>query len=392
MPQYEVASFTTTVDGQTAYMSLAANDDNTSVFIDWEGDGNVTQYLLGTTYREFTATTKAGADVKVYVADPADNFSVLSIYNVSMKDFTCNGDRLSRLFMLGLEGNELENIDLPVLNSVMELKLGNNNLSDFDFSKFPNLYYLSLNGNKISSIDLGQAKGLGWAYLGNNRLSEINFSGNNTLESLDLGGNRFTECPDFTEAPNVGQLWLNSNQLANVDNVLQLKHLRALNVANNKLTFATLPLQQWNTYYYNPQADIETVIDGQGRVDLSSQASVDGVATNFRWFIGKPTIDDETLEFVGEELILDEEYTVDNGVTTFNFENQLDDIVGIMTNDNLPNIVLYTMPLTFYPASGISLPSSTSEYKSDAFYNLQGQRVNANAKGIIIQGGKKYVK
>lgn len=390
IPQYEVASFTTTVDGETAYMSLAASRDNTSVFIDWNGDGNVTQYLLNSTYKEFTATSKAGARVKVLVANETDRFTVMSIYNVSMENFTCDAKYMSKLVMLGLESNGLNELEVPVMSSLMELKLGNNNLTEIDFSKFPNLYYLSLNGNKLTDIDLSKSRGLGWAFLGNNRLTNITLAGNNTLESLDLGGNSFTECPDFTGAPNIGQLWLNNNKLTNVGNVLVLKSLRALNVANNELTFASLPVSQWNTYYYNPQADIKAEIVDD-KVDLSSQASVEGVATEYRWFIGKPTIDDETLEFVGDELTNGLHFTVENGVTTFLMEQSVDDLVCVMTNENLPNIVLYTVPLTYTSTSGIADVDASAK-SNDRCYNIAGQQVSTPAKGIFIKDGKKFVK
>ena len=52
-PQYELASFTTLNQTDSVALSLASYVPGKSVYIEWEGNGNVTQYALGETYKLF---------------------------------------------------------------------------------------------------------------------------------------------------------------------------------------------------------------------------------------------------------------------------------------------------------------------------------------------------
>ncbi|MDE7394281.1 MAG: T9SS type A sorting domain-containing protein, partial [Muribaculaceae bacterium] len=90
------------------------------------------------------------------------------------------------------------------------------------------------------------------------------------------------------------------------------------------------------TYANQAPVNVEPV---DGVVDLSSQKMVNDIETQYRWFIGTPYFDDEN-QLYGEELIEDEEYTIDGGVTTFleKFQN----VICVMTNANFPALYLYT--------------------------------------------------
>lgn len=57
-PRYELANFTTINRTDSVALSLASPVDGTSVYFEWNGDGNVTQYTLGTTYKLFRAKSK----------------------------------------------------------------------------------------------------------------------------------------------------------------------------------------------------------------------------------------------------------------------------------------------------------------------------------------------
>jgi len=345
MPSIEVASFTTTEDGQDVILSLASHKDGGSVYFDWKGDGNVTQYALTTTYTRFSATTKKNTKVRVLIAEEDEQLNIFSISGATMTDLNLEG--LKKAFAITVENAGLTEFTLSKSNSLGELNLSANSLTSLDLSRYPNLYYLALSGNKFTTFDLSGAEGLGLAYLGNNALTSVKFN-NPNLWSLDLGINKFTSL-SFEGAPNIEQLWVNSNQLEDVSPVLTLKKLKVLNVVDNKLSFATLPVNsKWTAYSYGRQADLTAEIKGKV-VDLSSQAKVGDTETSFRWFIGKPELNDETGEFDGEELIIDEEYTLVNGVTTFKFENVIEDLVCVLTNEALPNVVLYTKPATFSP-------------------------------------------
>ena len=71
-----------------------------------------------------------------------------------------------------------------------------------------------------------------------------------------------------------------------------------------------------------------------GKVDLSSEAVVGGEPTTYRWFEGNVKYVDGELQ--GEELTANEEYTVENGVTTLKLNNTFTNLVCVMANDNFP--------------------------------------------------------
>lgn len=355
MPTVELASFTTPVDGEEAQLSLAAEKDGNSVYFDWNGDGNVTPYVLGTTYRRFTATTKAGARVRVLVADKADKLSVFSIMNVTMSDADLTN--LADVPAITVVNAGLDTLSLPASDKVTELKVSGNNLKDIDLTKYPNLRYLAVNSNQLSSIDLSPCANLQVAYIANNQISSVTIN-NPLLWNLDAGTNRLTSL-SLQGAPAMYQLWVNGNRLSTLD-VTPCTDLHVLNVQGNRMKFSTLPPSDGvyaSNYSYALQDSIEVTCDN-GKVDLSSEASVKGTPTTFRWFVGMPETD-ENNELQGEELIADDEYTIDNGVTTFKLTDTFDNLVCIMTNDRFPKLVQRTAYVTFAPSAGISTTTET---------------------------------
>jgi len=386
VPSYEIANFYTT-DMNEVLLSLAAAEAGTSLYIDWKGNGDMTQYLLGTTYTMFDAMSYPDTRVRVYVADPSDEISIFSITGAKMSEF--NGFGLDKAFAITVEDADLTSINLPQNNSLFELKLGGNKLTEIDLSLYPNLYFMSLNSNKFTTLDLSAAHNLGWAYLGNNLLTEVHFD-NPDLVSLDLGCNNFEEV-SFDGAPNIEQLWVFSNNLHSID-LDGLSRLRVINLVDNYFTFSSLPspLPQWNVFYYGNQNDLVITPNGM-TVDLSNEAVVSDVASVFRWFIGKPTIDDETGDFVGNELQEDTDFTLVNGVTTFLGERSRNNIVGVITNEGYPNLTLYTKPFSVSPTSGLTELEADSA--ATICYDLYGRRVESPKHGInVVDGKTRYMK
>lgn len=383
MPTIELASFVTPVDGETVELSLAALENGVSIYFDWLGNGNVTQYDMKSTYTRFEAQTTGGAKVRVLVADAKDKVNVFSISGCTMTDLDLTN--IGKPFAISLVNAGLTEFNMPKNTSLGELNLSGNSLSSFDFTNCPNLYYLSLNGNKFKEIDLSPAEGLGLAYLGNNKLEKITLK-NPNLWNLDLGVNNFSDL-DLSGAPNLDQVWVNSNKLKSLD-VSKLKNLKVLNVVDNQFLFSTLPANNCNVFNYGNQAQIPVTVT-DNKIDLSSEAVINGSATTFRWFIGYPEYDDND-ELTGEELIEGEEYETVNGITTFKFTQNVDDIVGVLINDAYPNLVLYTELFNFTPATGINAVTTVNS-SSNRLYNLSGQQVSKNYKGIVIRSsdGKK---
>ncbi|MGM9841104.1 MAG: T9SS type A sorting domain-containing protein [Candidatus Limisoma sp.] len=339
MPTNKIASFTTTADGETVALSLAAQAANTALYIDWAGDGNVDQYLLGTTYRLFSATTYAGVNVGVYTYEPTEKITVFSMKGASLSDF--DGKNLTAAQNINVSGAGLSSISLPENSTTLaELILDDNNFSSFDLSKYPALKLFSINNNKLSDLDLSQRSGIQIVSASYNNISNVTFN-NPNLWSLYLANNEL-ESISFENAKNIEQLSLDANNLSTLD-VSGLSKLIALTLNNNKFTFSTLPpvKSSYAVYRYENQAPIE-IQEVDGKVDLSSEATIDGTETVYTWYIDYPTTNLYG-ELEGEALVEDYEYTLDGGVTTFIFTRS--DIVGVLTNEKFPSLTLFTTML-----------------------------------------------
>lgn len=335
MPTHVVASFKTVNDGETVSLSLAAVKAGTALYIDWNGNNTVSQYLLGNTYKLFEATTKANTEVKVYTYEPTEGISVFSMTGATLESF--DGSALVDAINISVNGAGLSEIKLPENSAnFQELSLESNNFTTFDLSKYPALRTVTMTGNKLTSIDLTANANIELFSAANNQLSEIKLA-NSKMWALYLDNNNFTEL-DLSGAPNISQMTLSHNQLSDID-VSVLPNLRVLTLNNNNFTFKTLPLNNYAVYYYHGQAPIDVeCIDG--KVDLSDQLMVGETETVYRWFIDVPEVNEDSGELEGEELWVDDEYLLENGVTEFvrSFSN----VMCVMTNEELPNVYIYT--------------------------------------------------
>lgn len=338
MPTNKIAEFTTPVGGETVSLSLAAADEGTAVYIDWAGEGyDFEQYQLGTSYTLFSATTVKGATARVYTYSADDKLTVFSMGGAKMG--TMDASPMTDLICFSLEGAGLtaDKLIMPASAGLEELSLDGNAFESLDLEDYPGLRSLSLSNNKFTSLDLSGCKNLQFVGVGNNSLTDVTL-GNPALWFLDLSGNNL-ESVDLSGVPRLEQLSLSHNSISSID-ITPLSSLRQMLLDHNKFTFATLPLvkSSYYQYVYIDQADLHAdCIDG--KVDLASQAMVDGVATEYRWFIERPEFD-EYGELAGEELVAGEEYTLENGVTTF--MDSFTNVVCVMTNTKFPNLYLFT--------------------------------------------------
>ena len=335
MPTNEIASFHTINEGDSVALSLAAAKAGTAIYFDWTGDNNVTQYVLSDTYRIFSAVTKGDKDVKVYTYEPTEDITVFSMTGAKLSSF--DGSKLTKAINVSVCNAGLSNISLPQSTAFKELDLEGNNFTEFDLSKYPYLTLVSLSNNKLSSIDFSKNANIQVASAAYNQLTNVMLN-NNNMWTLYLDNNNLTGI-DLSGAPNITQLSLSNNDLESI-NVDVLSKLRVLVINNNKLNFKTLPVNKptYSVYYYHNQDNIDAVAT-DGVVDLSDQLMVGTTETSYRWFINVPVLNDEG-QLEGEELYIDKEYTLKNGVTTFlkDFEN----VMCVMTNAALPNVFICT--------------------------------------------------
>ena len=201
-----------------------------------------------------------------------------------------------------------------------------------------------------------------------NKLTSLTLN-NPQLWSLTANGNALTEV-DITRLPDLHQAALSENQLSTLD-ISQNSDLSVLFLHHNRFRLSTLPISSKFTLYTHANQDALNVEAVQGDVDLSSEAVIDGTPTTYRWFVNMPYFD-EYGELAGEELILDKEYRVANGVTTF--LTPIEGVVCAMTNEKFPNFVLYTTEMDILEA-----PASVHNVQSAA----EGMQVSV-ADGTLL--------
>ncbi len=341
-PTNVVASFTTLYTNRNAILRLAGKTEGATVYIDWTGSGELAEYTLTTTYREFTAKTKGNTLVKVYAYEPENPISVFSITECPMKDVDLS--KLKGVYTINLSGNELAALTLPENFDACELILDNNAFTSIDLTNAKNVFTLAMLNNKLTSIDLSSMPGLLYCFLAQNKLSNIDLSKTPELILLDLNRNQLSSI-DVKNCRNLEGLSVAGNQLTSI-NVANLPFLHQLMIDGNKFTFASLPLprEQWAIYTYSNQAPVAATCQ-EGIVDLSAQATVGGEATEFYWFLGQPNINLDNGEVEG--IVLEEgvDYQIANGITTW-LRDIPEPVVGMMINPVLPRLILLTEPIT----------------------------------------------
>lgn len=357
MPTNVVASFKTLNDGDNVSLSLAAEKSGTAIYIDWKDDQTPTQYMLKDTYTLFEAVTKADTEVKVYTYEPDEHLSVFSMSGASLASF--DGSKLEKAINISVNGAGLSEISLPEgSENLAEMSLENNAFESFDLSKFPALRTIALSGNLMTSIDLSKNKALEVVSVANNLLTEMTLD-NDKIWALYIDHNEFEQI-DLQGVPNLRQFSISNNYLTEID-VDDLDKLIMLAINNNNFTFETLPAikDSYVIYSYGNQAPIEVEVT-DCVVDLSSQRLVDDTETVYRWFVGVPSVDENTGELVGEELVLDTDYTLVDGVTTF--LGSYEDVMCVMTNSKFPDVYMYTYLLDVSSVGETSIEDTLNVY------------------------------
>ena len=367
MPTNLIGSFTTT-GNNTGTLTLRSYEDNNTICIDWNGDGtDLNYYTVGTVVSTFDIETKAGANAKVYTYDTDNNLMVFNIQGIKMSDMDLSG--MNELIGLTVTDAGLSSITWPQSNDFTELNIKGNNFTSLDLGTHsPKMAMIIAGNNKIETFDATPYNNIRVLSLYGNGLKSITLN-NADLFQLDLGKNQLTSI-DLSKVPSMNTLALTENQLETID-VSGLNGLAALYLDRNKFKFSTLPIDKgYSKYTYANQADIE-VSEVDGKVDLSSEAIVNGKETVYRWFVGEPTVTKEgTLS--GEELILDDEYSVVNGVTLFHIA--LNGLKCAMTNESFPNAVLYS---SFVNVTTTGINGVTDDNESNI--SVEGNTITAHA-------------
>ena len=396
MPQHCIASFTTPIGDQRALLSLAATEPDTYIYIDW-GDGDLREYALQTMFTRFRDDLSIeGAEVKVYSnVAPHGNMYVFSVDSLTLTNPDVS--KMTELYCLTLDHAGLNDIDISQNLKLGEINFEGNNLTSLDLTSHKGLNMVTLSHNQLSEIRLAPDNHIGWFAAAYNNLDSFNWSTLSDAYNIDLAGNNLSEI-DMSKLPGVGQLWISQNNLKEID--LTDRNLYVLDISTNRFNMSTLPYPSIPVFYYGNQQDIDIeCVDG--KIDLTSQASAWDIPSEIYFFDGPINI---TVDEDGNSELLTGEFTEgidffnNDGVISFAKDHPM--ATGVIYNELYPSLLLYTntISVTADPSLGIKdLQNSQNLHNSQnllnsATYNLQGQRVNENARGLVIRNGRVYLK
>ena len=359
--------------------------DITAFCVDWKGGGvGLATYSVDNNLTTLNVKTYAGRECAVYAYKADAPLYVFNLTDAKLADVDLTN--MTQLAMVNIDNAGISDIKLPSGHNLIELKLNNNNFETIDLSEHAaDLSLLSINKNKLTSFDVTAFTNLRLLYLADNKLENVTLN-NRELYDLDLSGNKLASV-DVTKLPELYQLFLSNNQLSSID-LSKSSKLNVLHIDKNKFRFSTLPVPgKYDVYQYGEQQPIDITVN-EGAVDLSSEKEVDGTATTFRWFVGSPWYDEDSGELTGEELYVNDEYYVNDGVTIFT--TPIENVVCAMLNDKFPNLTVYTNAIDV-PTAGIEGVEMDDANAPAKVYNINGMRLdNVNGKGLyIIKQGNK---
>lgn len=401
-PTKVVATFTTTEDSDKGQV-IFTGSKKTALYIDWRGDGmEFIPYPVETSYISYPEQrTYAGANVKVYTYDSAEDITVVAFTDMKMSQIDLTP--LTNTISIAVNGAGLtaDQIKLPEAPELFELYLIDNALTSYPYAgKYPKLAYLYLTGNQLTEFNAAGDPQLEYLILGKNQITTTSFN-NAKLWTLDLSSNNLQDVT-LAGLPALKQLIISNNQLSTID-LSQVKNtLLVLDIANNKFTYATLPLPSdysFNVYHYTGQAPLQAECIN-GVVDLSAVATVAGNDTQYNWFLGEAIYDAEQGGYLGELLIEGEEYSVQGGKTEFHYTFD-DKVMCVLSNATFPSLVMTTNLITVDAAGLNNITIDEGADSKVDVYNLVGTRIKTAVSrheatqglqpGIYIVGNRKVL-
>lgn len=375
------------------------------VSIDW-GDGvkketNIEAAFDG--YNQTAITGKVTGEVKIY----ADNLIYLDCTSrVDGAGLTSiDLSKATALEQLFLSGNKLTALDVTKNTALTRLEPQNNQISSLDLTKNTELERLDVTNNLLTFLDISKNTKLDYLKISDNKFEGLlDLSGNPSLKSVYALNMGITEVNLGENKANKPYFTFNNNKLTSFDaskldnlsnGTLMLMNnqiksftmpaggtIKTLNITKNCMTLETLPIFTSKGYNYAPQADlaVKESYNVKDVIDLSAQTSA---ALNTKYALVKA---DKTALTEGTD------YTVADGKITV--LTQQTAVYVTMTSAAFSkftgNNIFKTTTFSVADPMGINDINAGSDVKT--LYNIAGQRINANYKGIAIgSNGKKYV-
>lgn len=293
-------------------------------------------------FRYYVRSQSYGSDGVLTDAEIAEVKSLYPWYR-DIEDLT-GIEYFTELETLDVGGNLLAEVDLSQNTKLKRLSLDNNLLTSVDVSNFPDLDFLSCYGNQLTGIDISHNQVLNELNIGRNPISELSFSTNNS--ALEI-------------------LYCYSCNLTSLD-VSNLTGLKEFDCTQNQLTEIVL----------NPNAPLTMLYCYENRIKDEGMWNLINSLPDY-----------------GEGI------------------NRLSgDLIGILPGSEFEENVIYTTQVAAANAKGWSVWSAIGSMEpydgtvpsaietittnvpgTTTRYNLQGQPVGSDYKGIVIENGVKKI-
>lgn len=252
--------------------------------------------------------------------------------------------------------NQLTSVDLTKNVNLSTLNLSNNSLSTIDLSKNKELVSLSLRNNKLESLDIINNSSLEYLYANNNLLTGINIAANWMLKYLDINDNKLNTL-DLSYVESLIEVNCQNNKLTEIS----VGNIKRLNCSNNNLTGLKFDAYSGANFKYLNCSD--NAINGANVQEFVDKLPTPSASNNAE-LVFKSSSDTEKNSMSQEQAltVMGKNWTLKhtNG-NIYLGEAGVEGIEVDPIDDNAPR------------------------------YNLNGQPVDDNYRGIVIQKGKKIL-
>ena len=265
----------------------------------------------------------------------------------------------TKLQTLNMSNNAISSITLPQTTSLTSLLLNNNSLSSVDLTKNTGLTELNVAYNNLLTLDVSKNTLLPTITANSNSLKSINLPQSTVLETINVNSNALTSI-DLSKCTALTKIYLNENKLTTLD-VSKNTKLKEIECHSNKLItldFSKNSALKKITCYNNQIYDVPS-----------------GAQNGESFVVNLP----KTSWPPGELFFATE--TDNNNLTT----EQVSTV-----NSKLWNLK-YSDGTTYLgeQSTGIESIETDAVTGNAPRYNLMGQPVDKNYRGVVIQNGKK---
>ena len=250
--------------------------------------------------------------------------------------------------------NQLTSVDLTKNVNLLTLNLSNNSLSTIDLSKNKELNTLALRNNKLESLDIINNSSLKYLYVNNNLLTGINLGANWMLKYLDINDNKLNTL-DLSYADYMKEVNCQNNKLTEIS----VGNIERLNCSNNNLTGIKFNAYSGANFKYLNCSD--NAINGANVQQFVDKLPTPSASNNAE-LVFKSSSDTEKNSMSQEQAltVMGKNWTLKH------------------TNGNI-----------YLGEAGVEGVEVDPIDDNAPRYNLNGQPVNDNYRGIVIQKGKK---